>query len=174
LADIRRQVGFVFADPGDQLFCATVTEEVAFGPRQRGLSDAEVSERVRSALDAVGLVSFEARAPSELSLGEQRRLAVATVLACEPAAVLLDEPTAGLDPRARSLLLDVVARTSATVVLATHDLDAALELSARTVLLDRGRLVADGTAERLLRDQSLLESAGLALPLSLAGPRPRR
>jgi cobalt/nickel transport system ATP-binding protein len=173
LAAVRSSLGFVFADPADQLFCASVEEEVAFGPRQRDLSPSQIAARVESALRAVDLAELKTRVPSELSLGEQRRLAFATVLACEPAAILLDEPTASLDPRARRALLDFIARSDATLIVATHDLDAALDLDARVVLLSEGRLIADGPAERLLRDEALLDSAGLALPLSIAG-RPRR
>jgi len=168
LAAVRRSVGFVFADPGDQLFCASVEEEVAFGPRQQGLTPSQIAARVESALQAVALADLKSRVPSELSLGEQRRLAFATALACEPAAILLDEPTAGLDPRARQALLDLIASSNLTLILATHDLDAALDLDARAVLLAQGQIVADGPAERLLRDEALLDSAGLALPLSLA------
>jgi cobalt/nickel transport system ATP-binding protein len=171
LAAVRRSVGFVFADPADQLFCASVEEEVAFGPQQQGLTPSEVAARVEPALRAVDLTDLKTRVPSELSLGEQRRLAFATVLACEPAAILLDEPTASLDPRARRGLLDLVARSDATMIFATHDLDAALELDARAVLLSEGRIVADGPAERLLSDEALLDAAGLALPLSLARHR---
>jgi energy-coupling factor transporter ATP-binding protein EcfA2 len=167
LAEVRRAVGFVFADPGAQLFCATVRDEVAFGPRQRGESESEIEKRVRDALSLVLLSGFEDRTPSALSLGEMRRLAVATVLACRPEAILLDEPTAGLDPRARRAVLDVVARTGATLLVATHDLDAVLDLEARAVLLNNGALVADGPAERLFADDALLERAGLELPRGL-------
>src|SRR5207253_428435 len=128
LPDVRRRVGFVFADPSDQFFLDEVSTEVSFGPRERGLDEPSVKRRVAEALSAVGLSEYVGRSPDTLSLGEQRRLAIATVLAIEPDVLLLDEPTAALDPRARRTVLDVLAALPATVVIATHDLDAALEL----------------------------------------------
>lgn len=164
---VRRRVGFVFADPRDQFFLTRVEDEVAFGARERGLGQPEVEARVQRALAAMGLEAHRRRAPDALSLGEQRRLAIATMLAVEPDVLLLDEPTASLDPRARRRILEVVAALSATVVVATHDLDAALELGGRVVLLDQGVVVADGDAKVLLRDGPLLEAAGLCLPLAV-------
>jgi cobalt/nickel transport system ATP-binding protein len=171
LDEIRRRVGFVFADPRDQFFLDTALSEVAFGPRQRGLEEPEVLARAERALRAVGLEELKARAPDTLSLGEQRRLAVATMLAVEPEVLLLDEPTASLDPRARRQLLGVIAGLSATVIVATHDLDAAYELGGRVLLLDGGRVVADGAAAELLESSALLESAGLSLPIGVAARR---
>jgi cobalt/nickel transport system ATP-binding protein len=171
LAGIRREVGFVFSDPQDQLFLPSVREELAFGPKQRGIGGPELVARVHEALTLVGLLGFEERRPSELSLGEQRRLALATVLVCRPRVVLLDEPTASLDPRARRNMLRTIAALEATVICATHDLDAALDLDARVILLRQGESVADGPAHALLRDESLLDQAELELPLSLTGPR---
>jgi cobalt/nickel transport system ATP-binding protein len=169
LESIRRKLGFVFADPADQLFCTTVAEEVAFGLHQLGLDPERVAERVEEALGRVGLRGLETRSPLRLSLGEQRRLAIAAALATMPGAVLIDEPTAALDPVARRELLRSIAALDATVVIATHDLDAALDLDARSVVLDAGRIVADGPARTILRDLALLERAGLALPLSVLG-----
>jgi cobalt/nickel transport system ATP-binding protein len=173
LDDVRRHVGFVFADPRDQFFLDRVFDEVAFGPRERGLPETSIEHRVTRALGAVGLQDFRERAPDTLSLGEQRRLAVATMLAVEPDVLLLDEPTASLDPRARRQLLAVIAGLSATVVVATHDLDAAYELGGRAVVLDGGRVVRDGDARDVLVDEVFLEGAGLALPLAVAGARGR-
>lgn len=171
LEELRRTTGFVFAEPTDQLFSTTVREEVAFGPRLRGASPDEVAERVVQALSAVGLSGFEERAPRSLSLGEQRRLAVATILSYDASLVLLDEPTASLDPRARTAMLETIRHLTATVLIATHDLDAAIELGARVVLLSSGKLVADGPAERLLTDEALLGKAGLGLPIGVAAAR---
>jgi cobalt/nickel transport system ATP-binding protein len=168
LTAIRRRVGLVFADPSDQLFLDEVSEEVAFGPRERGLDEPSVEERVLGALSAVGMDGYRGRAPLELSLGEQRRLAIATALATEPEALLLDEPTAALDPRARRALIALMSKLVATVVVATHDLDLALELGGRAVLIDEGRVVRDGPTSELLVDEALLDAAGLALPLSAA------
>jgi cobalt/nickel transport system ATP-binding protein len=167
LAAIRRELGFVFSDPQDQLFLHSVYEEVAFGLVQRGMPATAVAARATDALSCVGLTGFEQRAPSELSLGEQRRLAIATALASGPEFLLLDEPTAGLDPRARRSLIQTMSALRATVICATHDLDAALDLKARAILLANGRIVADGPAEQLLVDEALLDAAGLELPLSL-------
>jgi cobalt/nickel transport system ATP-binding protein len=168
LARIRAQVGFVFADPGDQLFCDTVFDEVAFGPIQRGLDPGVVRERVLRALSAVGLQGFEARHPGALSQGEQRRLALATALSVEPGLILCDEPTASLDPLAREGVLSTLNGLSAALLVATHDLDAALSLDARVVLMKEGAIVADGPAGALLSDDILLGRAGLARPLSLS------
>ena len=173
LAQVRRKVGFVFADPADQLFCASVREEVAFGPLQLGSSADEIDRRVERSLAAVGLHGTEPRAPSTLSLGMQRRLALAAALALEPVVVLIDEPTAALDPVARRELVRLLGELDATLVFATHDLDAALDLDVHAVVLDAGRKVAEGPARELLVDEELLEGAGLALPLSVAALRRR-
>jgi cobalt/nickel transport system ATP-binding protein len=167
LGRVRNEVAFVFAEPADQLFSPSVREEVAFGPKQRGLTGAALDERASAAIELVGLSGFEARAPASLSLGEQRRLALATALSVDPAVLLLDEPTASLDGRARRAVLDALRRTHATLVVATHDLDAALELDARVVLLKGGSVVGSGPARELLSDEAELDRAGLLLPLSL-------
>jgi cobalt/nickel transport system ATP-binding protein len=168
LEDVRQRVGFVFAEPADQLFLGTVREEVEHGPRLRGKSADELRKRADAALEAVHLAGFDERPPTSLSLGEQRRLALATVLSIDAGALLLDEPTASLDGRARREVLAAIREQSATTLFATHDLDAALELDARVVLLRDGRLVADGPARELLVDRATLDAAGLELPLSVA------
>lgn len=167
LTDVRSRTGYVFADPSDQLFLPTVRQEVSFGPEQRGLSAAEVEARTRGALDAVGLTGYESRNSLALSLGEQRRLAVATVLSTRPELILLDEPTASLDPVARRQMLRVIDRAEATVLLATHDLDAVVALEARVLLLKNGSLHADGSARDLLGNEALMTETGLEVPLSL-------
>lgn len=171
LAEVRRRVLFVFSDPRDQLFLPTVRAELEFGPEQRGRSPDWTALKVTEVLNGVGLAGFEQRAPRALSLGEQRRLAIATALTCEPDVILLDEPTSNLDPVARRGMLRLLAGLDATIVLATHDLDAALELDADVALLNGGRLLTTGAARQLLTDEPLLERAGLALPLSLSGRR---
>jgi cobalt/nickel transport system ATP-binding protein len=163
LETLRRGIGFVFADPRDQLFCATVLDEVAYGPRLRDFAQAELKTRVARALAAVNLSGFERRPPAALSLGEKRRLAIATVLSYEAALVIVDEPTASLDPLARHAVLEAIAALEATVVFATHDLEAARELGARVLVFDAGRLLADGPATEILSDLPLLRRAGLAL-----------
>ncbi|HEV8246917.1 MAG TPA: ABC transporter ATP-binding protein [Polyangiaceae bacterium] len=167
LSAVRSRVGLVFADPSEQFFLPSARDEVEFGPLQQGATPASARARGARALAAVGLEKLPEARPSELSLGEQRRLALATVLACAPEVILLDEPTAGLDPVARKRVLSVIAATGATLIIATHDLDAVLDLDARVALLDGGRLVALGLARDLLRDRALLQRAGLDLPLSL-------
>lgn len=157
----RRRMGFVFANPDEQLFCENVHAEVAFGPEQHGLPRDAVNARVLRALDEVGLKSYATRSPHHLSLGEQRRVAIAAALATEPDAILFDEPTASLDPLARQALLDTMASSNRTLVVATHDLAAALELDATVVLLHQGKLVGSGRAREVLADQDLLIRAGL-------------
>lgn len=164
LGAVRRDVGFVFAEPGDQLFLPSVHEEVAFGPRQRGVPEAEIEARVSAALADVGLAGFDARVPGELSLGEQRRLAFATVLSYRPSVVLCDEPTASLDPLARKEMLATLARVDATLVFATHDLDGARAIRARAVLMREGRIVGEGPAADVLSNRALLVEAGLDAP----------
>jgi cobalt/nickel transport system ATP-binding protein len=162
LESLRQTIGFVFSDPRDQLFCTTVFDEVAYGPRLRNVAKEEIEQRVARALSAVGLTGLEQRAPAALSLGEQRRLAIATILSYEAALVLVDEPTASLDPRARQAVLEALAALDATLIFATHDLDAVRELSARAVVLDGGRVLADGPAERVFADPELMQKACLA------------
>lgn len=161
LKQARQRLGFVFANPDEQLFCETVQREVAFGPEQHGLGRDEVNARVTRALDEVGLRAYTARSPHHLSLGEQRRVAVAAALATDPDAVLFDEPTASLDPLARQALLDTMAASDRTMLVATHDLAAALELDATVVLIHQGKLVGSGRAREVLADQELLVRAGL-------------
>jgi cobalt/nickel transport system ATP-binding protein len=159
--EVRRRLALVFADPDDQLFCPTVLDEVAFAPRQRGEPEGRCVARAHEALAAVGLEGYDAREPLDLSLGEKKRLAIAAALATEARVLLLDEPTSGLDPRARRRFLELLGRLDAAVVFATHDLESALALGTRVVLLDGGAVAADGPADQVLRDTGLLERHGL-------------
>jgi len=161
---IRRQVGLVFQDPDDQLFCPTVQEDVAFGPQQLGLAEATVAARVEKSLAQVGLAGFGHRATHHLSHGEKRRVCLAGVLACEPAILILDEPTSDLDPRGRREFKALLRQIPATKLIATHDLELAVELCARTMVLDRGEIVADGPTVKLLRDEGLMLAHGLECP----------
>lgn len=158
---VRALVGLVFQDPEDQLFSPTVFEDVAFGPLYMGLPEDEVRRRVSRALAAVGMQGYEDRASHHLSAGEKKRIALATVLAMEPSVLVLDEPTAGLDPRGRRMLMRLLAQMPQTMIVSTHDLRMVRELFPRMVILDRGRVVADGPSADLLRDQALLEAHGL-------------
>ncbi len=158
---LRARIGLVFQDPDDQLFSPTVFEDVAYGPLYAGLPEPEVRRRVVSALSQVGLEGFEGRLSHHLSTGEKKRAAIATVLAMQPQVLLLDEPSAGLDPRARRRLIEVLQALPQTMLVATHDLGLVAELLPRTVVMDNGVVVADGPTAALLADDELLERHGL-------------
>ncbi len=164
LETIRRQVGLVFQDPDDQLFCSTVREDVAFGPQQLGLSDDEMAVRVEKVLAQVGLAGFGHRATHHLSHGEKRRACLAGVLACEPAILVLDEPTSDLDPRGRREFKTLLRQIPATKLIATHDLELVVELCSRAIVLDHGLVVADGLVTDLLNDEELMLAHGLERP----------
>ncbi|QDB79266.1 ABC transporter ATP-binding protein [Georgenia sp. 311] len=162
--EVRRRVGLVFQDPDDQLFMPTIGEDVAFGPANYGVSGAALDERVGTALAQVGLAGSQARYPQRMSLGERRRAAIATILAMEVDVVVLDEPTSNLDPTARRELSTTLSRLPATQIVVTHDLPFALEVCPRALVLDDGRIVADGATRELLADEELLAAHGLELP----------
>jgi cobalt/nickel transport system ATP-binding protein len=164
LAEIRRRVGIVFQDPDDQLFMPTVRQDVAFGPGNLGLGGDEIDARVLDALRAVRMERHIDRAPHHLSFGERRRVALATVLSMRPDVLVLDEPSANLDPASRRELADIVAGLDMTIVLVTHDLPYALQLCPRSVVLERGRVVADTNTASILGDEMLLEANRLELP----------
>jgi energy-coupling factor transporter ATP-binding protein EcfA2 len=165
---VRRHLGLVFQDPDDQLFMPRVGDDVAFGPATMGLTAEEVHARVHEALEAVELEGYEGRTPYHLSVGEKRRAALATVLAMRPQVLAMDEPSANLDPRGRRRLIGLLKGLPGTILVVGHDLDLILDVCSRTVVMDAGRVVADGPAAEVLCDRSLMESHGLELPLSLA------
>ena len=167
LRQIRQQVGFVFQDPDDQLFCPTVCEDVAFGPLNLGLSQVETRDRVDRSLKAVGLPDHGPRNPSQLSTGERKRVCLAGVFACEPSVLVLDEPTSNLDPRARRQLLALLKEFPGTQIIATHDLDFVLDLCQRVLVLDEGKLRADGPPDRILANAVLMDRHGLEVPWRL-------
>ena len=164
LGKVRAAVGLVFQDPDDQLFSPTVFDDVAFGPLYQGLTEAQVRVRVDQALEAVHMCDYAARVSHHLSVGEKKRIAIATVLSMQPEILALDEPTAGLDPRARRRFINLLRELPQTMLVSTHDMRLVAELLPRTVVMDDGRVVADGPTEAILNDPALLEAHGLEKP----------
>jgi cobalt/nickel transport system ATP-binding protein len=160
---VRAAVGMVFQNPDDQLFSPTVFEDVAYGPIYMGLSETDVSQRVTQALQQMGVAEYASRVSHHLSLGEKKRIALATVLAVDPSVLALDEPSAGLDPRSRRTLIHLLDELAPTMIISTHDLRLVKELCPRTVILDEGRVVADGPTSSLLADEELLDAHGLEI-----------
>lgn len=164
LGQIRAWVGLVFQNPDDQLFSPKVFDDVAFGPLHMGLDEPEVRQRSLDALSAVGMETYADRISHHLSLGEKKRVSIATVLSMEPKILVLDEPTAGLDPRARRSLIRLLDGMQRTMLVATHDMRLVAELFPRTVVLDEGCIVADGPTGSILADDALLNAHGLERP----------
>ena len=164
---VRAQVGMVFQTPDDQLFSPTVFDDVAFGPLYQGLPEGEVQLRVDQALAAVAMSAFKDRVSHHLSAGEKKRIAIATVLSMQPQVLVLDEPTAGLDPRSRRGLINLLRDLPLTMLVSTHDMLMVRELFPRMVIMDQGRIVADGPTETLMEDAALLEAHGLERPCDL-------
>jgi cobalt/nickel transport system ATP-binding protein len=164
LPAIRAMVGLVFQNPDDQLFSPTVFEDVAFGPLHMGLSEAEVITRVDKALEAVRMSSYRERLSHHLSVGEKKRIAIATVLSMDPKILVLDEPSAGLDPRARRTLINLLRELPITMLVSTHDMKLVQELFPRTIVMDDGCIVADGDTREILENEKLLNEHGLERP----------
>lgn len=163
----RSEVGFVFQNPDDQLFCPSVRDDVAFGPQNMGLSRDEVETRVNEALSVVGAVELADRSPHHLSGGEKRMVSIAGVLAMRPRFIMYDEPSANLDIRSRRTLISLLQSSTKTMLVASHDLELILEICRRVVLLDGGRIVADGDAREIMLDDKLMEAHGQERPHSL-------
>ncbi len=161
---VRSKVGLVFQNPDDQLFSPTVFDDVAFGPINMGYSEAEVRQSVTTALDWVGMTGYEQRSPHHLSVGEKKRIAIATVLSMAPEILVIDEPTSNLDPGSKWSLIELLNKLPATKVIATHDLELVGALCRRAVVFDGGRIVADDSADHILSDISLLAAHSLARP----------
>jgi len=169
LPKVRRSVGMVFQDPDDQLFMPTVYEDVAFGPLNLGLTGADLDRRVRAALDQVEVGHLRDKAPYNLSGGEKKRAAIATVLAMSPDILVMDEPTSGLDPHARRQLMGLLREFRHTRIFTSHDLDMVLDLCSRTIVLHEGVVTADGPTAEIFCDDDLLARCRLERPLSMQG-----
>ena len=159
---IRSKVGLVFQNPDDQLFSPTVFEDVAFGPINMGYSEAEVRKLVTRALDWVGMTGYERRSPHHLSVGEKKRIAIATVLSMNPEVLVIDEPTSNLDPGSKWSLIELLRGLAITKIIASHDLELVQALCHRAIVLDRGEIIADGATSQILADKPLLSAHGLA------------
>lgn len=164
LGRVRSCVGLVFQSPEDQLFSPTVFDDVAYGPLYQGLSQDEVVERVDQALEAVHMLGYKRRVSHHLSMGEKKRIAIATVLSMRPEVLVLDEPTGGLDPRARRSLMHLLQELPLTMLISTHDMQLVREIIPRMIILDEGKVVADGPTQTLMDDTNLLEAHGLERP----------
>ena len=164
LPAVRAMVGLVFQNPDDQLFSPTVFEDVAFGPLHMGLPMHEVEDRVEDALEAVKMSGFRDRLSHHLSVGEKKRIAIATVLSMDPQILVLDEPSAGLDPRARRTLINLLRELPITMLVSTHDMKLVQELFPRTIVMDEGQIVADGRTRDILENEELLTAHGLEKP----------
>ncbi|MBF0103449.1 MAG: ABC transporter ATP-binding protein [Desulfobacterales bacterium] len=169
LKSVRRSVGMVFQDPDDQLFMPTVFDDVAFGLLNLGVPEAEVEHKVIQALEIVGVPHLQKRPPYKLSGGEKRSVAIATVLVMSPDILVMDEPTSSLDPKSRSRLIALLKTFKHTKIIATHDLDMALDLCERTIVLHHGQITADGQTRFLFQDEHLLLQSGLEKPLKMQG-----
>jgi len=164
LKKIRSQVGLVFQNPEDQLFMPRVVDDVAFGLFGHGFNQEEIEDRIRKVLKELGLESLAKKSIHQLSLGEKKKVSLATVLVIEPEILILDEPSSGLDPGCRRWLINYLKRTDRTTVVATHDLDLAWEVGETMIILDRGEIVARGSKEEILGNKNLLEPHGLEVP----------
>lgn len=164
---VRQSVGLVFQDSDNQLFMPTVEEDVAFGPSNMRLEPAEIERRVVDALEAVGALHLRKSSPFQLSGGQKKRVAIATVLSMEPSILVMDEPTSNLDPRARRQIIDLIRRFRHTTLIATHDMEMVLDLCDRTIVMKDGKIVADGSTQHVFGDLALLEDCGIEQPAEL-------
>lgn len=164
---IRQRLGLVFQNPDDQLFLTTVYDDVAFGPRNLKLDEAQVEQKATYALEQAGIAHLKDRAPFHLSAGEKRAAAIATVLSMSPDILILDEPSSSLDPKSRRRLVNILKGFVHTKIITSHDLDMVLELCSRVIVLKNGQVTADGPARDILTNRKMMEEAGLEVPLSL-------
>lgn len=167
LTQVRRSVGLVFQEPDDQLFMTSVYDDVAFGPRNYGLDEEEVSSRVLKSLEEVGITHLKDRPPYKLSGGEKRLAAIAAVTSMNPDILIMDEPTASLDPKARRKIMSILKGFSHTKIITSHDLDMILDMCSRTIVLKKGEIIIDGKTSDILSNETLMEECGLEIPLAL-------
>ncbi|WP_244532943.1 ABC transporter ATP-binding protein [Geitlerinema sp. PCC 9228] len=167
VGEFRPDVGLVFQNPNDQLFSASVWDDVAFAPENMGLSPQEVENRVRQALSLTGVESLIHRPPHHLSGGQKRMVAIASILSMQPRLIVYDEPSANLDLRARRRLIRFLQASQETFIVSSHDLELVLEVCDRTILLDEGRVIADGKTKTIMGNRDLMENHGLEVPHSL-------
>jgi cobalt/nickel transport system ATP-binding protein len=167
LNHIREHIGYVFQDSDAQLFLSTVEDDVAFGPRNYGLSEEEVEKRVAEALAKVHIEELRKKQTYKLSGGEKKLSAIATILSMEPDIIIMDEPSIALDPRNRKNLIGILNEINSLKLITSHDVDFIMDTCERTVLLDDGRIIADGDTKEILKDRELLVEHGLELPLRL-------
>ncbi|MBI5021017.1 MAG: ABC transporter ATP-binding protein [Ignavibacteriales bacterium] len=172
--EIHRDVAVLFQNPDDQLFCPTVYDDVAFGPRQWGMNEEDIKIKIENLLSQVGIPGFENRSPHHLSGGEKQRVCLAGLLICDPKILVLDEPTRDLDPRGRRELSNILKNIPTTKIIASHDLELIVNLCARTIVLDKGKIVADGSTLDLLSDEKLMLEHGLEKPHSLQHLHPHK
>lgn len=170
LAQIRRKIGYVFQDSDSQLFMSTAYEDIAFAPRNYGLPDAEVQERVERAMHLIGISDLRDKQIYKMSGGEKKMVSIATILSMTPDIILMDEPSIALDPRNRRQLIRILNSFDHLKIIASHDLDMILETCKRTILMSDGQIICDGMTEEILTDRALLERHGLELPFCLQEP----
>ncbi len=168
LGEIRRRVGFVFQNPDDQLFMPTIFDDISFGPLNFGFSKDETEKKVKDVLKIVGLEGYDFRKPHHLSLGEKKRAAIATILVLEPEVIIFDEPTLALDPGGCRKIIKFIKSIKSTKIVATHDLEMVLELCNRVILMDNGKIVADGNTKEILADRKLMYDTGMDVISSLS------
>jgi cobalt/nickel transport system ATP-binding protein len=164
---IRKRVGLVFQDPDDQLFMSTVFDDVAFGPINMGFTEASIRKRVKLALRKVGLSGYEDRCPHHLSFGEKKRVALATVLSMHPEILLLDEPTANLDPQARRKTIELINGFHSVKLISSHDIEMLIETCDKVLLLDNGKLIKNGNPKEIFTNEKLLLNHGLEMPATI-------
>lgn len=169
LKEIRKKLGFVLQNSDNQMFMPTVYEDMIFAPLNYGVSKEETEERVDAVLEKLGLQDLKHRHNHKISGGEKRMAAIATILAMQPEMILMDEPTAALDPYNRRIVINTIRELPQTKLITSHDLDMILDTCDRVILLSGGRIAADGPAQEILRDKELLEANRMELPFCLAG-----